>query len=443
MTSFVLLLLLMAGIVVYYARPKYFFLYWLAIQPYILPVFFILFKDSMMPMSDNYLPNLYFGYPYPFCNLILLFFCVTYVKDNNERGPFRVIVKSLLYLLFFLAIQNALIGFRPGVLYINIINVFENIAPFLLILINKEVRPKRDSFIHFIFVFVYIQLFFSLLNLADIRIYRDVSGLYDDTLIAGTFTRYNHMANYLSIFFFVLTYEYYVCKRLSSKTYYIMAFLIGLLIALSGSRMTFILFVFTFLFFFCISHGKKVAILTSLGAVSLFSVFVMGNETFWGQKAEEGTGLERNLIGVIDLANSDDLSEGSTLALSAYLLMDKFNSPLIGNGKAFRAENFYGHPTDTWNEDIYRTDARLAFMLVEYGIVGLFFFLLLYASVFKGCSKFSDENRKILYCGAFLYFILFSLTDNGFWDNVVLSVLFIYVFSVKESPENSLASVTC
>lgn len=430
MTSFVLLLLLMAGIVVYYVKPQYFFLYWLAIQPYILPVFFILFKESLMPM-DNYLPNLYFQYPYPFCNLILLFFFITYVNDNKERKPLIAILKPLLLLLFFLIIQNFIYGFRPGVLYINIINVFENIAPFVLLLISKSVRPNRDSFIRFIFIFVYIQFFFSLLNLMGFRLYEDISGLSEDSLIAGTFARYNHMANYLAIFFFVLTYEYYVCNRLKVKTYYLMAFLIGLLIAISGSRMNFILYAFTLLLFFCISHGKKVAVLTSIVVASVFSLYVIGNEAFFGQKDWEGTGFERNLIGVIDLANSDDLSEGSTLALSAYLLIDKLNSPVIGNGKAYRGENFYGHLTDTWNEDIYRTDARLAFMLVEYGIVGLFLFLFLFASAFKGCLLYSGEKRRSLYWGAFLYFILFSLTDNGFWDHVVFSVLFIYAFSVK------------
>lgn len=442
MTSFILLFLLVVGIILYSYRPQYFFLYWLAIQPYILPVLFILFKDDLMPMMDNYLPNLYFGYPYLFCDLFLLFVFVIYVKDNSEREPFKVIVRSLLYLLIFLSIQNVLIGFRPGILYINVINVFENIAPFFLILINKDVRPKRDSFIHFIIVFVYIQLFFSLLNLADYRIYKDVTGLSDDNLIQGTFTRYNHMANYLAIFFFILTYEYYMCKRLNVKTYYFMGFLIGFLITISGSRMNFILFAFTFFYFFCFSHGKKVAVLTSIGAASLFSIYVIGNETFLGQKDWEGTGFERNLIGVIDLANSDDLSEGSTLALSAYLLIDKFNSPVIGNGKAYRGENFYGHLTDTWNENIYRTDARLAFMLVEYGIVGLFLFLLLYAAIFKSCFLFGEEKQKSLYWGAFFYFILFSLTDNGFWDHVVFSVLFIYAFSVKsDKVEKSISCI--
>lgn len=441
MTSLVLYFLLITGVAFYFVRPKMFFLYWLGIQPYILPISFILFEDSMMPIKENYLPNLYFLYPYLFGNLILLLFCVSYVKGSSEKKSLRIIIKPLALLLIFFTIQNFMVGFRPGSLYANMITIFEGIAPFLLLFIDKSVRPSRISFIHFIYVFVCVQLLFSLLNLVDIRIYNDVTGIFDDNLIQGTFTRYNHMTNYLSIFFFILSYEYYICKRVKAKMFYFMALLIGLLITLSGSRMTFVLFAFILYFFFCVSHGKKVAFLVSLGAVSLFSMFVLGNDAFLGQKADEGTGLERNMIGVIDLANSDDLSEGSTLVLSAYLLTDKFSSPIIGNGKAYRrGDNFYGHPTDTWNEDVFKTDARLAFMLVEYGFVGLSLFFLLYASVFKGCSFFSEEKQLSLYWGAFLFFVLFSLTDNGFWDHVMLSVLFIFVFSVKNEKKNTTIS---
>ena len=434
MTSLVLYFLLIVGMAIYFVRPKMFFFYWLSIQPYILPVFFILFKDSMMPMMDNYLPNLYFRYPYPFCNLILLLFCASYTRKNIEKSRIKVILLPIFLLVIFLTVQNFVIGFRPGSLYANIIYLFGNVAPFLLLLIDERVRPSRNSVIHFIYIFVYVQLFFSLLNLADVRIYTNVTDIFDDNLIQGTFTRYNHMTNYLSIFFFILSYEYYICKRVKAKMFYFMALLIGLLITLSGSRMTFVLFTFVLYFFFCLSHSKKVAFLVSLGAVSLFSMFVLGNDAFSGQKANEGSGFERNLIGVVEVANSDDLSEGSTLELSAFLLIDKFNSPIIGNGKAYRGgENFYGHPTDTLNEDVFKTDARLAYMLVEYGFIGLFLFLLLYAAIFKGCYLFGEEQFQSLYWGAFIYFILFSITDNGFWDIVVISALYIYAFSPKRN----------
>lgn len=432
MTSVILLFLLLIGVALYFAKPKLFFLYWMGIQPYILPVFFFLFEDSLMPLDENYLPNLYFHYPNTLCSLMLLLFCVSYAKNNNRIYSFKIVMRPLSFLVLFLIIQNFVVGFRVGTLYANLINVLWNIAPFLLLLIDKRVRPSRDSFIHFVACFVYIQLFFCTLNLFGIRLYGEVTGIFDDSLICGTFARYNHMTNYLSIFFFVFSYEYYVCRRISPKLYYLMAFLIGLLIVLSGSRMNFILFAFTAYFFFCILNGKKTVITLSLIFLSLFGTYVINNDKFYGQEADDGTGLERNVIGIIDLANSDDLSEGSTLSLSVYLLMDLFESPIIGNGKAYRGgDNFYGHPKDILNEVTYRTDARLAFMLVDYGVVGLFLFLLLFVSLYRYCFLYSKIKNKYFYGGAFLYFVLFSLTDNGFWDYLVFSILFVYAFSVE------------
>lgn len=180
-----------------------------------------------------------------------------------------------------------------------------------------------------------------------------------------------------------------------------------------------------------IYYGKRYILLFFLLLVSLFFVYIKNNEIFIGQNADEGTGIERNVIGVIDLANSDDLSEGSTLALSANLFMNYFNSPFIGNGKDHRSVFFYGNPALDPFAGSYKNDARLAFMLVEYGIIGLSLFLFLFSSTFKACLSYSEEKSNRLYFIAFFYFLLFSITDAGFWDAQIFSCFFVYVFSSK------------
>lgn len=433
MTTIVLYFLLAVGMYIYFAQPQRFFLYWLSIQPFVLPIIFVFFGGSMMPIEDNYMPKLYFSYQNTFSGLMLLLFCVSYVRNKEKTKFLKVIQFPLLFILSFITFQHLLVGFRLGTLYHNVIDVLWSCAPFILLLIDKRVRPNREKLIRFIKIFVLVQFLFSVLNLFGFRIYGVISGIFDDELICGTFTRYNHMTNYLAVFFYVLSNEYFECKKISRKSYLIMTLLIGSLILYSGSRMALILFAFSLLFFFLHYHGKKAGILTLIGIISLFSIYIIGNDNFIGQKGDEGTGIERNIIGIVNLSNSDDLSEGSTLAMSAYILFTHFNSPLVGNGKSYRPEYYYGDPTDTYkNEFIYRTDARLAFMLVDYGIIGLLLFFYFYATLFKGCCLYSEEKSKYLYVGAFIYFFLFSLTDNGFWDYVVFSVLFIYVFSVKD-----------
>lgn len=112
----------------------------------------------------------------------------------------------------------------------------------------------------------------------------------------------------------------------------------------------------------------------------LFSTFVIGNDSFYGQNADEEAGFMRNLIGIVDLVNSEDLSQGSTLAL-----------------------------------------------------LGLSLFFLLFISMFKGCYLYSEEHDKSLYMGIGIFFLLFSLTDGGFWDFFFFSFVFIYTFSIKSN----------
>ena len=432
MISLIILFLLVSGVAIYFLKPRYFFLYWLAIQPYVLPVFFILFTNSMLPIEDNYIPKLYFGNQNIMSELMLLLFCISYVKENNSK-LLRGIFLPFLLLVSFLFIQNYNVGFRVGTLYANIITVLWIIAPFILLLIDKNIRPKRENLIKFIYCFVYIQLLFCVLNLVGFRIYGEVTGIFDDSLICGTFTRYNHMANYLAAFFLILSHEYFKNQGVSGKKYYLTALLIGLLIIMSGSRMTFLLYMFTAIYFFCVYHGKIITILLSIVIVMLFSTFVMGNNLFYGQNADEESGFMRNVVGLVNLANSEDLSQGSTLGLSLYLLVSKFDSPLMGNGRAFRKDFFYGYPTDIPNEGVYMTDARLAYMLVEYGILGLSLFFLLFISMLKVCYLYSYEHDKSLYVGIGIYFLLFSLTDGGFWDFFFFSFVFIYTFSIKNN----------
>lgn len=431
MGSLVIVILILLGCFIYIKKPKSFFFYWLGIQPYLLPVFFILLKPLFSPVEEKFLP-LYFSYPIALSNLLFILGVIK-VLQKRRSISLRVIGVPLFMLMFYMLVQNLYVGFNWGALYTNYRELLVILAPFLLLYCDERVRPNRTGFVKYICIFVGIQGIFCFFNVLGFRIYGEFSGIFDDSLICGTFARYNHMSNYLAAFFYVLSYEYHEYKGIRRSVYYFLALLIGIIVLMSGSRMTLILYSFTFLYFLCVYYGKKVFFLTSIVLVFIVGRYVMGNNRFYGQSSDEGTGFERNLIGIVNYANSDDLSEGSTLALSASLLINKFNSPLVGNGQSYRNSNFYGHNTDLINEFEYKTDARLAFMLVDYGIIGFFLFLFLYIGIYRGLSKYSSETNMYLYYGSFSFFLLFSLTDNGFWDYILFSVLLIYAFSFRPS----------
>lgn len=441
MSTIVLLLLLLIGIAIYFVNPKSFFLYWLSIQPFILPVFYLLFVNDFTPVADKFLP-LYFEFPQKLGFLMVFLLLLSFHRSDKGLKSLKVLFLPLFLLASFLLVQNILVGFDARALYTNAKSILWSVVPLALLVVDKRLRPTRKSFIRFIFVFVYVQSFFCILNWGGITIYGDVTGGFDEHLLCGTFTRYNHMANYLTVFFFILTYECFGSKRIKRKKYFGMAFLIGFLILISGSRMALMLYVFTCFYFFCVYYqNKKFVFITIVLSVLLLGFYLKGNKNFSGQGADEGTGYERNMIGVIDLANADDITEGNTLSMSAQVLFFYLNSPYMGNGQLYREGFFYGNPKDprdTYNNaDVFKTDARLAFMFVEYGIIGLCMFFYLFASMYKGCYLYSEEKNKALYWGAGLYFLLFSLTDNGFWDYIIFPSILIYVFSKRNFSEKA------
>ena len=108
--------------------------------------------------------------------------------------------------------------------------------------------------------------------------------------------------------------------------------------------------------------------------------------------------------------------------------------PILGNGRSYRKDYYYGKPTEAYNnEGSFKVDARLAFMFVEYGIIGLSLFFFLFFSIFKGCFMYIEEHKKVIYVGAMIYFLLNSITDSGFWDYIIFSSVLIYVFSINNN----------
>lgn len=423
--------LVIFGISIIIVKPKLFFIYWLSIYAYILPLIYLPLRSFFTPY-ERFVPILS-NYPGAILFLMLLFSAISWRRPNRIYKIVYTLLFPLTLLLLFIFLQNVIVGIDIRALIANTRDILWSVAPFCLLMLKYNVRPTRDSLINYIIIFVFIQTAFCFLNLVGFRIYGSLNGGFDDNLISGTFPRYNHMADYLTIFFYILSYEYWECNRIKKKLYYLMFFLIGLLIFMSGARMSLILYTLIVMFYIFCYKSRKIVFGFLLGMGLLGGLFIIGNDSYLGKKADDGTGMERNMIGIINLANSDDVSEGNTLEMSARILYDYLNSPLFGNGKSYRQDFYYGKPTWPYNnEGSYKVDARLAFMFVEYGIIGLLLFFFLFFSIFKGCYLYSEENKKKIYIGAFLFFLLNSTTDPGFWDYIMFSVIIIYVFSTKD-----------
>lgn len=127
--------------------------------------------------------------------------------------------------------------------------------------------------------------------------------------------------------------------------------------------------------------------------------------------------------------------DGSTVALSTYLFEKYFDkSPIIGNGYEYKGERAYGNYGVCVLEH-FKADARLAFNIVEYGIVGFCLQILCIVSVFKLLSQYVAKKDRVKLWLVFCYFFILTLTEPGFFDRLCFPMTYMYVFGVLRANE--------
>lgn len=418
------ILIFCVGLLVYFVKPKWLFLYWLSMQPFILAVYFFFFPAQAGP--DLLLHPIYFGYTKPLSYLVVFICILSLVKKKKELLHITVVIPIVLLSLF-MVFQFVYKNSTVSGLYGNIKDVIFCSAPCLLLILCPKVRPNRNSVITFICFFVIVQLVFCIMNSFGFRIYSAAFDYSDfsNNLISGTFARYNHMTNYLSSFFLVLLYAYFEDRSINKLLFIITSLIIGTIILFSGSRMSIVLFVFLSLFY-VFYHNRKHIVKLSLVVLLLIVIFPLlaNNDLFYGQKEDSGTGFERNVLGITNIINSSDLSEGSTIAYSLYLFNYKSTDILFGNGVSYSNHKYYEDNVFT-DVGAYKSDARYAFMIVEYGIIGFMLYMMLFYLMFKQLVIRFHKKQLLLYV-CLCYYLLFGVTDEGFFDIMQCSIPFIY-----------------
>lgn len=87
--------------------------------------------------------------------------------------------------------------------------------------------------------------------------------------------------------------------------------------------------------------------------------------------------------GFLNLGNSDKGSTNSTFDLSIYLLDQCFDTGVVfGNGYAERGDFAYG-TFGAVSLDNFVADARIAYLLVEYGLLGVSLYMITFFSFFQ------------------------------------------------------------
>lgn len=148
------------GFLVYLRMPQMFFVYWLSVPAFIIPLFFFLFRPSYI--GEQTFDTFYWGYLTPMSYLLIVISYLEYVK-YREFSLYNLL-KPLIVFAFFFVIQNILTGFSLSPLVCNFREILFLMMPTVILSMSPTLRPDRKVIIHFIFLFIIIQTFFCIIN---------------------------------------------------------------------------------------------------------------------------------------------------------------------------------------------------------------------------------------------------------------------------------------
>lgn len=421
MDNFYLIAIMLMGLLLYKWKKGLLICYWYILNTLCLPLITI----ACGAITDEEILIAY-GRQNAMLNIL---FCVIFVCEVIRKRFFLFdylkyalpILLIGIYTLFWCLFNNAnfdLFISNKSFVYKTIIIVF------LFASSNTTANQIKYTFL---FVLI-VELIVALLNnYLDIRLYishyfLESKQLFANEFVSGTFKRFSDLAGFLSCLFVVLCCEYFVKNRISTKNFFPLIVMTSYVILLTGSRSALLISISSFIIFPIkdFKRHKKFVLLITILLFYLFSL-VLHATLNNSEITTESNGIERNIIGLSNKFSKKNKQE-TTDDMSGDLL-SKYGISLFGQAKTVHksVESAYG-------DENYAVDSRLAFFIVEYGIVYLFlslfwFYNSSYLSM-RHLTKNDKQNINIL----FLLMLMLAITDDGLYSNVIFFSIIIYIY---------------
>lgn len=403
------------GLVIYFSKPKMLFIYWMFVQPVVVPLVLYVFPINIFDIFFNIYDQTYRA-------LALLFLVVLiaeYLKGHKWRCQGLVLFAALL--VFYLVLIQ-----YPNVNFNNMTMIFYYIAPCMLFSMNRNLCPDKDMVLKAIVVLIILQGVFCLLNITGFTVYPVSRQIGDSKYLQGTFPRYNHMTNVLTTIFAILAFELFGRNK-QKNIIRMMTVVVGLIVIFSGAKMSVAQY-FYILIVCVLLYARKYFVQTLLSV--LFFILIVPT-IFTSLKKVDSDGLNRIVDGFTEIADSKNKGDVSTVALTTYLLTRKFDNPIFGNAYEGKNEMAYSYSNCTLT--VFKSDARIAFIIVDYGLIGLLLYIMFFKKSYDFCIQgvSQADKRKIMFL--FLSLVLQTITDKGLFDPTIFPYLFIYPYCLKYS----------
>lgn len=420
------------GLVVYYWRPRWLFLYWMITLPFLKPIVCLMAGVSDVEETSSLVHGGYFLYLYIWVVLDSLLL-------RRRRVPqMRTVYVMMAVLVFYFLFHAFATGGGLSTAYYNIKSVLEIALPLIVFSINPKTQPDIKELYGLIWILFIVETLAVIMNIMGFRFYAATYQhmiFYNETMMTGTFPFSQLFGNYITTVFLFICIDFFSTKRISSWAFLILSIMALFCILSAGSRMCISLAmigIFLSVFIYQRHHRFLLATLIIGGYFGLTAI-----ANFKGGDISSNEGINRIVNGLATFSQSQrgEVEDNSTVSLSSKLLESYFfKSPLIGNGISAEG-NDYSLDIDSRTNDLrhMKADARLAFTLIDIGLIGLIIYLLYFHQIFKYMGlKMRPYYRKSLYV-SFVFFLLFSITESGFWDAYAYPIVYIYYFALIKS----------
>lgn len=427
------LFLFLIIIACYIVKPEFLMPLWLITTPILAPILVLYAGIADADTTQEVIWSLWTIFNRAF--LIIVLYEVL-IRKARICLKFVTILLPLLVLCIYIIMHGLVFNFDLGSIYHNLTQVLYVLTLLIVFLLNKKTWPKLSHLLITCCIILIIQLVWIPLNFEGIFAYISRYELYatnseEAILMPGSFFKSNMLSDFVSFVYLFISIDYFKRGKMPAYQFYTITLIVVFLLVLSGSRMPVVMFVLTLLA--CAILFKKKKVIFIVGIVGLLFVGLtpfISSAT--NNDISENEGLNRISKGLTSFYESKKHKgdDNSTVSLSTSLI-DKYfmRSPLIGNGLSPKGDNAY--TAYGFNLNDFLADARLAYTLVEFGVLGLLLFLFYYYKVIRlSCSLAGDKSPISMYI-IFSFLLLFSITEVGIFYIPNYYYVFAYCFGLK------------
>lgn len=371
------------------------------------------------------------------CMVVIGVIHVFFVQLNSFNKKRTLMIGFFLFsitYLFFISIIHEIEYYRYLKFYLGLL------TPFLLIpfFLNTSSRIEK-SFTKIFFSFLSLQLLLSFMQIFefDPEFLRSEENSSIDSIFRGTFPNNNYLGNILVLSSLIIFNEIITKRYFNQNPKLIITFfsisIIG--VYLTGIRTSLITLVIGILIMSIVFLSMRNIMKTLL--IFFVSIFILFNAINVKVFLNTSKRITDEIILLNDFQDIKNSNSTISISLRIFEVIKNEGSILIGSNHFFNDQLDIINDGSGWKtvsmENKNVTDALLLIIITEFGIFGLFFFILPFFMIFW----ISYVNKKLIWI-LFLTLMLQTITDMGIFLLPSIILISAYLKYSQVSQERNL-----